>query len=50
MSAECTRTKMLFHGLDKRPIVAQCEDGLITSGACGVRTRELERRTWALLE
>ena len=45
MTAECTRTKLLFEGLDGRDVVDRFDGGEITSDAGGVLLREVEQRT-----
>ena len=45
MTAECTRTKLMFQGLDGREVVGRFEGGEITSNAGGVLLREMEQRT-----
>ena len=45
MTAECTRTKLRFQGLDGRDVVGRFDGGEITSDAGGVRLREVEQRT-----
>ena len=44
MNAECTRTKLLFQGLDGRDVVGRFDGGEITSDAGGVLLREVEHR------
>ena len=45
MNAECTRTKLMFHGLDGRDVVGRFDGGEITSDAGGVLLREVEHRS-----
>ena len=45
MTAECTRTKLRFQGLDGRDVVGRFDGGEITSDAGGVLLREVEQRT-----
>ena len=45
MTAECTRTKLRFQGLDGRDVVGRFDGGEITSDADGVLLREVEQRT-----
>ena len=45
MTAECTRTKLLFQGLDGRDVVGRFDGGEITSDAGGTLLREVEQRT-----
>ena len=45
MTPECTRTKLMFQGLDGRDVVGRFDGGEITSDAGGVLLREVERRT-----
>ena len=45
MTAECTRTKLRFQGLDGRDVVGRFDGGEITSDAGGVLLREVEHRT-----
>ena len=45
MTAECTRTKLMFHGLDGRDVVGRFDGGEVTSDAGGVLLREVEQRT-----
>ena len=45
MTAECTRTKLLFQGLDGRDVVSRFDGGEITSDAGGILLREVEQRT-----
>ena len=45
MNAECTRTKLMFQGLDGRDVVGRFDGGEITSDAGGVLLREVEQRT-----
>ena len=45
MTTECTRTKLLFQGLDGREVVGRFDGGEITSDAGGVLLREVEQRT-----
>ena len=44
MNADCTRTKLLFQGLDGRDVVGRFDGGEITSDAGGVLLREVECR------
>ena len=43
MNADCTRTKLLFQGLDGRDVVGRFDGGEITSDAGGVLLREVEQ-------
>ena len=45
MNAECTRTKLMFHGLGGRQVVGRFDGGEITSDGGGVLLREAEHRT-----
>ena len=45
MNTECTRTKLVFQGLDGRDVVGRFDGGEITSDAGGVLLREVEHRT-----
>ena len=45
LTAECTRTKLRFQGLDGRDVVGRFDGGEITSDAGGVLLREVEQRT-----
>ena len=45
MTAECTRTKLRFQGLDGRDVVGRFDGGEITSDGGGVLLREVEHRT-----
>ena len=45
MNAECTRTKLMFQGLDGRDVVGRFDGGEITSDGGGVLLREVEQRT-----
>ena len=36
ISQECTRTKLMFHGLDGRQVMGRFDDGEITSDANSV--------------
>lgn len=45
MTAECTRTKLMFQGLDGRGVVGQFDGGEVTSDARGILLREVEQRT-----
>ena len=45
MTAECTRTKLRFQGLDGRDVIGRFDGGEITSDAGGVLLREVEQRT-----
>ena len=45
MTAECTRPKLMFQGLDGRQVVGRFDGGEITSDAGGVLLREVEQRT-----
>ena len=45
MTAECTRTKLMFQGLDGRDVVGRFDGGEITSDAGGILLREVEQRT-----
>ena len=45
MTAECTRTKPMFHGLEGRQVFGRFDGGEITSDAGGVLLREVEQRT-----
>ena len=45
MTAECTRTKLRFQGLDGRDVVGRFDGGEITSDAGGTLLREVEQRT-----
>ena len=45
MNPECTRTKLMFHGLDGRAVVGRFDGGEITSDAGGVLLREVEHRS-----
>ncbi len=45
MTAECTRTKLMFHGLGVREVMDRFDGGESTSDAGGVLLREVEQRT-----
>ena len=45
MTTQCTRTKLMFQGLDGRDVVGRFDGGEITSDAGGVLLREVEHRT-----
>ena len=45
MNTECTRTKLMFHGLGGRQVVGRFAGGEITSDGGGVLLREAEHRT-----
>ena len=45
MTAECTRTNLMFQGLDGREVVGRFDGGEITSDTGGVLLREVEQRT-----
>ena len=45
MTTECTKTKLIFQGLDGRDVVGRFDGGEITSDAGGVLLREVEQRT-----
>ena len=45
MTAECTRTKLRFQGLDGRDVIGRFDGGEITSDGGGVLLREVEHRT-----
>ena len=45
MNTECTRTKLMFHGLGGRQVVGRFDGGEITSDGGGVLLREAEHRT-----
>ena len=48
MNAECTRTKLVFQGLDGRDVVGRFVGGEITPDGGGVLLREVEQRTQIL--
>ena len=45
MTTQCTRTKLMFRGLDGRGVVGRFDGGEITSDAGGILLREVEQRT-----
>ena len=45
MTAECTRTKLMFQGLDGQEVVGRFDGGEITFDAGGVLLRVGEKRT-----
>ena len=45
MNPECTRTKLIFHGLDGRDVMGRFDDGEITSDGGGFLLREVGHRT-----
>ena len=45
MTAQCTKTKLMFQGLDCRDVVGRFDGGEITSDAGGILLREVEQRT-----
>ena len=45
MTTECTKTKLMFQGLEGRDVVGRFDGGEITSCAGGILLREVEQRT-----